>query len=96
MEMVKWIGKFSLLLKRFTDAWMNMLPTFSMSETRRQNQGHADVAEENEERRSCGQELMNLDLLERREEWNAAQVAAHEKAISIQCQLDNIDVHCCK
>ena len=49
MEMVNWSGKFSLLLKLFKDAWMNMLPTFSMSETRRQNQGHADVAEENED-----------------------------------------------
>ena len=26
VEMVKWIGKFSLLLKRPRDAWMEMLP----------------------------------------------------------------------
>ena len=38
MEMVKWIGKFSLLLKRLRDAWMDMLPMFAMSETRKQNQ----------------------------------------------------------
>ena len=26
MEMVKWIGKISLLLKRLRDAWVDMLP----------------------------------------------------------------------
>ena len=38
IEMVKWIGKFSLLLKRLKDAWMDMLPMSSMNETRRQSQ----------------------------------------------------------
>ena len=35
IEMVKWIGKFSLLLKRLRDAWMDMLPMSDMSEERR-------------------------------------------------------------
>ena len=48
--MVKWIGKFSLLLKRLRDAWMDMLPLSSMSEERRQNQNQADVTQENVER----------------------------------------------
>ena len=30
--MVKWLGKFSLLLKRLRDAWMDMLPMSSTSE----------------------------------------------------------------
>ena len=30
--MVKWIGKFSLLLKRLRDAWMDMLPMSSAIE----------------------------------------------------------------
>ena len=34
--MVKWIGKFSLLLKRLRDAWMDTLPLSSMSEERKQ------------------------------------------------------------
>ena len=46
IEMVKRIGKFSLLLKRLKDAWMDMPPTSSMRETRRPNQYHADVAKE--------------------------------------------------
>ena len=49
IEMVTWIGKFSLLLMRLKDAWMDMSPTSSMSETGRPNQHHADVAQENEE-----------------------------------------------
>ena len=66
MEIAKWIGKFSVLLKRLKDAWMDMLPTSSMSETRRQNQYHADVAGEDGERRSRSQELLSLDLPETR------------------------------
>ena len=31
IEMVKWIGKFSLLLKRLRDAWMDLLPTSSVA-----------------------------------------------------------------
>ena len=30
--MVKWLGKFSLLLKRLRDPWMDMLPMSSTSE----------------------------------------------------------------
>ena len=43
VEMVKCIGKFSLLLKRLRDAWMDMLPMSAMSEERRRNQYLADV-----------------------------------------------------
>ena len=32
IEMVKWIGKFSLLLKHLRDAWMDMLPMSSTNE----------------------------------------------------------------
>ena len=48
-ETVKWIGKFSLILKRLRDAWVVMFPMSAMSETRRQNQYLADVTRENEE-----------------------------------------------
>ena len=39
MEVVKWIGKFSVLLERLRDAWMEMLPMSAMSGTPSQ-QGH--------------------------------------------------------
>ena len=48
------------------------------SEERRQNQYHADVARQNDERKSRSQELLNPDAPDTREEWNAAQVATHE------------------
>ena len=78
MEMVKWIGKCSLLLKRLKDSWMDVLPTNNVSETRRQNQYHADVARENEERRSRSQELLNPDLPETREDrWQPTKDCFH-------------------
>ena len=50
--MVKWIGKFSLPLKRFKDSWMDMLPMSTLSEEQRQNQYLADVAQENADRQT--------------------------------------------
>ena len=83
MEVVKWICNFSLLLKCVKDSWMDILPMNNMSETLRPNQYHAAVTRQNEERRSRSQELLNPDEPETREEWNAAQVAAHERTISM-------------
>ena len=45
IEMVKWIGKFSLLLTRLRDAWMDILPLFTISEERRQNHNLAEVTQ---------------------------------------------------
>ena len=52
IEMVKLIGKLSLLLKRLRDAWMDMIPLSTMSEEQRQNQYLADVAQENADRQT--------------------------------------------
>ena len=38
LEMVKWIGRFALSLKRLRDACMDNLPMSSMSEEQRQSQ----------------------------------------------------------
>ena len=46
IELVKWIGKFSLHLKRLRDVWMDMLPLSALSEEQRTNQYVADVAQE--------------------------------------------------
>ena len=73
MEMVKWIGNFTLLLKRVKDSWMDMLPLNSMSETTIEAQYRADVTPDNAQRQNRGQDL----LQENREEWNAVQVAIH-------------------
>ena len=47
---VDWIGKFSLLLKRWEDSWMDMLPLSSMTEQQRETQYQADIAQVNAER----------------------------------------------
>ena len=51
IEMVDWIGKFSLLLKRLKDSWMDMPPLSAMSQERRERQYQADRTHLNDERR---------------------------------------------
>ena len=78
--MVKGIGKFSLLLKRLRDAWMDMLPMSAMSEERRRNQYLADVTRENEERQRRNVDTLEPDAQETRDRWNATQVTTHERS----------------
>ena len=61
--------------------------TNNISENRRQNQFHADTARESREGRSRSQELLSPDLLKTSEEWNATQVAAHERLIPFSDNL---------
>ena len=79
MEMVMWIGKLSLILKRLRDAWMHMLLMSAMSETRKQNQYLADVTRENEEGQGRIEEMLDPDSPETGEKWNNTQEAAHER-----------------
>ena len=44
-DMVDWIGKFSLLLKRLKDAWMDMSPLSAMSQEQRESQKMADMTQ---------------------------------------------------
>ena len=82
IEMVKWIGKFSLLSKRLKDSWMDMLP---MSEEQRQNQYLADVAQENAERLTRSETALDPNAPATRERWNAAQVSNHESLVCHTC-----------
>ena len=45
VEMVKWIGMFSVLLKRLRDAWVDMVPVSAMSQERRGKQYRRASAE---------------------------------------------------
>ena len=72
VEMVSWIGKFSLLLKRLRDGWMDMLPLSAMSEEQRQSQYLADVIQESEDRLDPG-------APDTRDGWNVTQVSIHEQ-----------------
>ena len=74
MKMVRWIGTCSLLLKRLKDSWMVKPPTNNMSETRRQISIMLMWPEKMRK-----DEAENPDLPDTREEWNATQVASHEK-----------------
>ena len=77
--MVKWIGKFSLILKRLKDSWMDVLPMSALSEEQRQNQHLADVAQENGDRQTRSVELLDPNSQATRDRWNATQVNNHER-----------------
>ena len=79
IEMVKWIGKFSLLLKRSNDSWMDMLPMSTVSEEQRQNPYLADVAQEKADRQTRSEELLDPNSQATRDRWNATHVSNHEK-----------------
>ena len=65
--MVKWMGKFSLLLKCLKDSWMDMLPMFALSEEQRTNRYLADVAQENAERLTRGETALDPNTPENQE-----------------------------
>ena len=81
--MVKWTGKFSLLLKRLRDAWMDMLLVSTMSEEPRQTQYIADLAQLNEERQRRNAAALDPNSQETRENWHAIQVANHERLFAL-------------
>ena len=88
--MVKWIGKFSMLLKRLRDAWMDMLPMSAMSETQRRNQYLADVNQENEDRQKRNADILDPDAPETRDRWNATQVSIHEQLFPFSDNLTTL------
>ena len=94
--MVKWIGKFSLLLKRSRDAWMDMLPLLALSEEQRQCQYLADVNQENEERQKRNSEVLDPGALENRDRWNASQVSIHEQHFPFSDNLTTVMFIWCK
>ena len=88
--MVKRSGKFSLLLKRFRDAWMDMLPMSTLSEEQRQNQYLADVAQENTDRQTRSAEVLDPNAPETQDKWYATQVRNHEKLFPFSDNLTTL------
>ena len=78
IEMVKWIGKFTLVLKRLKDSCMDMLPMSTLTEEQTQNQYLADVAQKNADRQTRSVELLDPNAQATRDRWNATQVSNHE------------------
>ena len=85
--MVKWIQKFSLLLKRSEDSWKDMLPISTLSEEQRPNQYLADVTQENAERQTRGETALDPNTFVTRERRNTAQMNTHE---SLNPNCDNL------
>ena len=77
--MVKWIGKFSLLVKRLRDAWMDMLPFVHHDKQRGQNQYLSHVTQENVDRQTRSVEVRDPNAPETRDKWYATQMSNHEK-----------------
>ena len=90
IEMVKWIGKFSLLLKRLKDSWMDMLPLFTMSQERRESQYLADVAQAHVERQTRNEEPLNPSTQATRDNWYATQVTTHERLFPFSDNLTTL------
>ena len=88
--MVKWIGNFSLLLKRLEDTKMDMLPMSALSEEQRQNQYLADVAQENAERQTRSETALDPSAPATRERWNAGQVSNNESLFSFSDKLTTL------
>ena len=88
--MVKWISKFSLLLKCSKDSWMDMLPMSALSEEQRHNQYLADVAQENADRQLRSVELLDPNAQATRDRWNATQVSNHERLFPFSDNLTTL------
>ena len=87
--MVKWIGKFSLLLKRRKNAWTDMLPISAMSQEQRETQYRVDVSRENIERQRRGEEALGYDQ-ETRDQSHSTQVTNHERSFPFTDNLTTL------
>ena len=79
IEMVDWIGKFSLLLKRLKDSWMDLLPLSAMNQQQRESLYQAGMTHLNAERRSSNEARWDPTQQGTRDTWHATQVTAHER-----------------
>ena len=74
LEMVKWIGRFSLSLQLLRDAWMDNFPMSALGEEQRRSLYLADVAQGNAERLTRGETALDPNTPENGGRWNTAQV----------------------
>ena len=75
--MVDWIGKFSLLLKRLQDSWMDLLPLSAMTQRQIESQYQADMTQLNAARRSRNEEVLDPNEQATRDNWYATHVTTH-------------------
>ena len=84
IEMVKWIGKFSLLLTRLKNSWTDMPPMSTLSEEQRENQYLADVAQENADRQNKKCRTFGSELTSDSRQMECYTGEQPRKAFSIQ------------
>ena len=82
IEMVKWIGKFSLLLPLVS----------SMREERREKQYLVDVTQLNEERQRRNATALDPNSQETRDHWYAIQVTNHERLFPFSVNMTTLMV----
>ena len=82
IEMVKWIGKFSLLLFLVS----------TVSEERREKQYLVDVTQVKEERQRRNATALDPNLQEARDHWYAIQVTNHERLFPFSDTLTTLMV----
>ena len=87
---VDWIGKFSLLLKRLKDAWMDMSPLSAMSQERRESQCMAEMTQLNAERRCRHEARLDPTQQGTRDTWYATQVTTHERLFPFNDNLTTV------
>ena len=69
---------------------MDMLPLSTMSAKARRSQYLADVAQENEDRRSRNADVLNLDAQETQDNWCTTQVSNHESLFPFSDNLTTL------
>ena len=75
--MVDWVGKFSSLLKRLKDSWMDLLPLSAMTQEQRESQYPADITQLNAERRCRNETVLDPNKQATRDNWYATHVTTH-------------------
>ena len=78
-EMIDWIGKFSLLLKRVKDSWIDLFPLSAMTEQQRESKYQANMTRTNAERRGRSEAAVDSSQQATRDQWHGAQGTNHER-----------------
>ena len=88
--MVDWIGKFSLLLKRVKDPWMDLFPLIAITEQQRESQYQADMTQFNNERRGRSAAAVDPSQQATRDQWHATQGTNHERPFPFSDNLTTL------
>ena len=89
LEMVEWIGRSTLLLKRLKNAWMDRLPLSAMSHEQGDTQYRADVSRENDERQRRGEEALIYSEATK-DQRHGTEITNHERSFPLTDNLTTL------